>query len=177
MASLMVFTVSGCKDSMYESQIEEISQYNEGIKEAKSLFKNEDIAKENEEAVVNLITCNEATKDEYNLLNIEEPLEKDDDEDEQGYIFRSMHTLMPYTTVDTYKEYVDWSTEASDPDYLVKPTYKYANPYIVKRGYYSSVSSNFLTQFLVIQFQGSTDESLKARVYWKDNKIQGIVIE
>lgn len=178
LSSVLLLGLTGCGTSMYESQESQVEEYNEGVADAKQLFKdNEEFAKAREEEVINMITCNEITEEAYKLLNIEEPLDREDGEVDNRYMWRNMHTLMKNSSIDVYLEYVDWINGVStftnrDGDHI----FMYGLPYVVKKGYYSSVSSNYLTQFLVIRFQNSS-EMVKARVYWKDKKIQGIVLQ
>ena len=173
--AIAVASSSGCT-SMYQSQVAQISQYNEGVSEAKTLFsENEDFARENAQVVAKMITCNDITTDAYALLNVEETLEKESNETDKGFMYRNMHTLMTYSSVDTYEEYNNWINGVSSyTDSNGDHVYKYAYPCIIKSGYYSSVSSNFLCQFLVISF--ASGDSIRARVYWKDKHIQGIVL-
>lgn len=178
LSSLMMFTFVGCGTNMYESQESQVSEYNNGVDDAKKLFKeNEELAKSKETEVMNMVTCNEISKETYKLLNIEKPLDREEGEKDNRYMWRNMHTLMKNTSVDTYNEYVDWINGVSTyTNSMGDHVFLYGQPYIIKRGYYSSVSSNYLTQFMVLRFQDST-ESVKVRVYWKDKKIQGIVLQ
>lgn len=174
---VVLLNFAGCGTSMYESQEKEVSEYNEGVSDAKKLFKdNKDIALNNEVAIVNMVTCNDITKESYSLLNIEEPLDREEGESDARFMYRNMHTLMENTSLDTYSEFLDWINGISEfTDKNGDHEYLFFKPYVVSRGFYSSVSAKYMTQFIVIGVP-NYGKSIKARIYWKDKKIHGIVL-
>ena len=168
---------SGCSDNtMYEQQVSKVELYNKGVENTERLFaENERIARANEDKVVDMITCNKIDKEGYQLLNITDKPERKADSDEM-YMYQCMSTLMTKTIIDTYSEYFDYSNNLStftnsEGEFI----YKYGNAYVIDSGYYASVSSKYLCQFLVID--NSSGSLLKARVFWSGGKIQEIVIQ
>lgn len=166
----------GCSPD-YTEQVETVAQYNAGVSNLDTLFNtDEEVARANEIVVLKMLTCNEISTDGFELLNITDRKERDEDEDEKHYLLRSMNTLMTDSAVDVYGEWCDWVDGISTfTDSNGARVYKYAQAYAIKTGYYSSVSSGYLCQFIVINFVGNT-EQLVARVYWSDGKIQRVVV-
>lgn len=170
--------ITGCqKQSMYESQVSKVQEYNNGVANVKKLFNdNEAKARSNETLVAHMISCNEITKEGYQLFNLPDAPEKEDGETDEHYMYRCMNTLFDKSIIKPYEEYNNFQNElTSFSDSLGNFVYKYEDDYIINSGYFSSVDSNFLCQFLVIDNLYSN--ILKARIYWADGKIQGVVIQ
>lgn len=173
-------TLCGCQDqSMYEQQVSKVEVYNNAVTETNKLFDdNEEIARKYEKEIVQMVTCNKADKEVFKLMNIENAPDRNDNETDEHYMFRCMNELFDdkMTIIKTYDEYHLYvnglSTYKTSADIFV---YKYSSAGKVAGGYYSSVNSNYMCQFLVI---GTiSGESLKTRIYWSEGKIQKIMIQ
>lgn len=171
-------TLCGCQDqSMYKQQIEEVSEYNDAVDSTKTLFaENEKIATENKDIIVKAITCNEITKEGFDLFNIKEKPDRNNNETDEHYMYRCIDTLCESSFIRPFEEYHKFVNNLSTfSDSEGAFIYKYGNVYDIERGCYASIDSNYLCQFLVIANDSGT--SLKCRVFWEHGKVQMIVIQ
>lgn len=170
----------GCSNnSMYEQQVSKVEVYNNAVEETDKLFNdNEEIARKYEKVIVQMVTCNKIDKGVFNLMNIEDKPDRNEGESEEHYIYRCMDKLFDdnMTLVHTFGEYHSYVNGLSDyTDAFGNKTYKYDNTYKIDGGYYASVSSKYMCQFLVIDNISNT--LLKTRIYWANGKIQKIVMQ
>ena len=171
-------TLCGCQDqAMYSKQIAEVSEYNNAVENTRILFaENEEIANKNREVIVKAITCNEITKDDFDLFNITDAIERGTNETDEHFMFRSIDTLCKDSYIRPYEEYHKFVNNISTfSDSEGNFIYKYGGVYDIERGCYASIDSNYLCQFLVIANNSGT--SLKCRVFWEHGKVQMIVIQ
>ena len=177
---LSSITLCGCQDqSMYEQQVSKVEVYNKAVSETNKLFDdNEEIARKYEKEIVQMVTCNKVDKEVFKLMNIENAPDRNDNETEEHYMFRCMNELFDdkMTIIKTYDEYHLYVNGLSTyKDAFDNFIYKYSNAYSTNSGYYSSVSSKYLCQVLIID--NIANDLLTTRIYWSNGKIQKIVMQ
>lgn len=174
---LSALLLTSCSNSVVEQGQSEVSEYNKGVQTLDFMFEHDEkVARKYVDDIMYMVTCNLVTDESYALLDIPEEPSRYDSDTDMKYRFRSLYTIMQDGKTDMYNEYIDWYDGVSDWTNIRETNlYKYSQPYIIKQGYYSSVSSNYLCQFMVLTFVNCKD-TFVVRAYWFDGKVHKIVV-
>ena len=195
-----VLCLTGCSD--YTAQREEVSKYNMEVSATTLDFKQKEVAEQYAEAIAGAVTYTTADVKLLAVLGKDTEgagVQREQNETEAEWVYRSInHKIEGLDNDRVFNAYTDYlmqkegaegtdgaegteraegaegtdGAERADGEH----PYIYDAPYIVRRGYYSTVSSRYLCQLLILYFPHTTEHIL-VRVYWDDNTIQKILIE
>lgn len=180
-----VLCLTGCSD--YTAQREEVSKYNLEVSATTLDFKQKKVAEQYAEAIAGAVTYTTADVKLLAVLGKDTEgagVQREQNETEAEWVYRSInHKIEGLDNDRVFNAYTDYlmqkegaegtdGAERADGEH----PYIYDAPYIVRRGYYSTVSSRYLCQLLILYFPHTTEHIL-VRVYWDDNTIQKILIE
>lgn len=188
--------VCGCSD-VYSEQRAEVSRYNDEVRcTIEDYGVSGEVARANSELVMNAVTYNGGDKALLSVLGVQNKtvesgsseggssesgnggiLDRGRNESEEDWVYRNINSLIDgLENYEVYDEYLNFKMGVSTfENRSGEHIYKYGMPYIMSDGYYSTVSSNYLCQVLVVYF-GNSSEHIVVRAYWDDGKLVRISI-
>lgn len=170
---LGVLSLSGCQN--HTEQYDEVNEYNENVTSTVEEFNaTEKVAKELAEDVANFVTYNSISDELYEKIELEKNVDKDSAENDEEYKLRNASQIIDdFEDTVVYKAYEDFVSAKLDD--TSRNIYAYGNPYIWDSGYYSSVSSQYIEQFMVVHAEDSTERVI-VQAYWKNGKLVRVVL-